>query len=75
MQPQHIRRWPPSRKAFLSTCCYKNESEIGFVTVKSSCVYQHEFSGENSEFLGNTITFCDCLPNYLLNFYVIVTKK
>ena len=41
MRLQHTRRWPPTWKAFLSTCCCKNESEIGFLTVTSLWGYQH----------------------------------
>ena len=38
---------------FLSACYCKNESEIGFLAVASSSSwrYQHEFSGETSQFL------------------------
>ena len=41
-------------KAFLSACCCKNDSEIGFLTVTSSWGYQHGFSTETSWFLSNT---------------------
>ena len=53
MRLQHIRRWPSAWKAFLSACCCKNESEIGFLIVTSSLGYQHGFSAKASQFLSN----------------------
>ena len=44
-----LGKWPPAWKAFLSTCCCKNETEIGFLTVRSSWGYQHGFSAEASQ--------------------------
>ena len=46
-------------RVFLSACCCKNESDIGFLTVTSSWGYQHGFSAETSQFLSNTTHFCD----------------
>ena len=73
MQVHKIRRWPPAWKAFLSACCCKNESEIGFLTVASSRGYQHGFTDETSEFLSNKTHFYDCVVNKLMNFQVIET--
>ena len=68
MRLQHIRIWPPAWKAFLSACCCENESEIGFLTVTSSCGYQDGFSTETSLLLGNTTNFYDWLVNKLLSY-------
>ena len=68
MRLQQIRRWPPAWKAFLFACFYKNESEMGFLTVTSSLGYQHGFSAETRQFLSNTTHFYDCVVNNLINF-------
>ena len=73
MRLQHIRKWPPAWKTFLSASCCKNESEIGFLTVTSSWGYQHDFSTETSQFLSSTTHFYDCAVNNLINFEVIET--
>ena len=57
MRLQLIRRWPAVWKGFLSTCCCKNESEIGFLTATSSWRYQHGFLAEASQFFSNTTHF------------------
>ena len=67
-QLQHIKRWPPAWKVFLSACCYKNKSEIAFLTVTLSCRYQRGFSTEPSHFLSNTNPFYDWVANNLIHF-------
>ena len=68
MRLQQIRRWPPAWKAFVSACCCKDESEIGFINVTSSWRYQHGFSTDTSQFLSNTTYFYDCVANDLMSF-------
>ena len=75
MQLQQIKRWSPAWKTLLVACCYKNESEIGFLTVTSSWRYQQGFSPETSQFLNNTTHFYDCVANNLINFCVIETTE
>ena len=53
---------------FLSACCCKNESEVGFLTVTSSWKYQDDFSAETSQFLSNTTHLYDYAANNLMNF-------
>ena len=65
---QQIRNSLLAWKTFLSACCCKNESEIGFLTVTSSWRYQHGFSAETSQFLSNTTHFYDYVANNLMNF-------
>ena len=65
---QHIKRWPPTWKVFLPTCCCKNESEIGFPAVTSSSGYQNGFSADASQFLSTAAPFYDFAANNFTNF-------